>query len=235
MKKTLTGLLLVSLLFVTAGTALASDGNSRGGNSEGKAKLFGNLDLNLGGSKANAEAKADLKMDLHRYWPENGFIYAGTIKSVSGDSFVLTINHSVKNEANGQDVTIKTNADTKIMILGPGNKSAVVSDIKVGATAWVAGKNEGSVNMASWVHVKSQQTGNKKKVTGEVTAKTNTSITIKNNVSGQTTTVPVNDETKVQINGEAKTMADVQMGDKGVIKLKSVLNVMTAKFVHLFR
>lgn len=237
MKKTLAVLSLAALLFVTAGTALATDGNDRRGNSEDKAKLFGNFGLKLGGNRAeaNADAKADLKVDLQRHWPENGFVYAGTVKSVSGDSFVLAVNHSVRNADNGQDVTIKTNAKTKIMVLGPGKKSATVSDIKVGATVWVAGKNDGSVHVASWVHVKSQHNGEKKKVAGEVTAKTDTSITIKNNVSGQATTVPVNDETKVQVNGEAKTMADVQVGDKGVVKLKSVLNVMTAKFVHLFR
>lgn len=235
MKKTLAVLSLAALLFVTAGTALASDGRDRGGrggDSENRVGLFGNL--RLGGDRANAEVKADLKADLRKHWPENGFVYAGTVKSVSGDSFVLTVNHSVRNENNGKDVTIKTNSDTKIMVLGDGKQSGAFTDIKVGTHAWAAGKIDGSTNLASWVHLKGER-AEKKKVAGEVTAKTDTSITIKNNVSGQTTTVPVNDETKVSINGEAKTMADVRVGDKGMVKIKTVLNVMVAKFVHLFR
>jgi hypothetical protein len=238
MKKTLAVLSLVALLFVAGGTALASegkDGNARGGDSDGKIKLFGNVGLKLGGDRVDAEAKADLRMDLRKHWPENGFAYAGTVKSVSGDSFVLTVKRSVKNEDNGKDITIKTNADTKIMILDPGKKSAAMSDIKAGAIVWAAGKIDGSANLASWVHIKSEQSGEKKKIMGEVTAKTDTSITIKNNISGQTTTVPVNDGTKISVNGEAKTMADVQVGDKGVVKFKTVLNVMIARFIHLFR
>lgn len=236
MKKTLAVLCFAVLAFASAGTALAFEGRDRGGNSEGKLELFGDASLRLGEGHASVDTRVDAeaKLELRKHWPENGFVYSGIVKSVSGDSFVMTVDHSVKNENNGKDITIKTNSNTKIMVLGDGKQSGAFADIKVGATVWAAGKIDGSVNTASWVHVKGEK-AQKRKVVGEVTAKTDSSITIKNNVSGQTTTVPVNDDTKVAINGEAKTMADVQVGDKGMVKIKTVLNVAVAKFVHLFR
>jgi hypothetical protein len=225
MRKTL-ALLSVAALLLTATTAFASEGKIKT-DLRLKAGLSDRLDMRL---DASAEAKPRLGERLQKFDRENTFVYAGTVKSVSGDSFVLTAKHGFRNNDDGstQDVTIKTNADTKITMLGA---ASTMASLKAGQTVWTMGKTDASANVASWVHIKAE----KKKIMGEVTAKTDTSITLKNNVSGQTTTVPFNDDTKVSINGEAKTMADVQVGDKGKVKLNVVLDVMVAKFVHLFR
>ncbi len=231
MKKTLAVFALASLLLVSASTALASDGEHRKGDDRGglRAGLMNNFNLELGKPHKIDPDENDREHAIKRL-TQNGFVIAGTVKSVSTNSLVMTITHSHKNKTMlvNTDVTIKTDANTKIMMLG---KTVASSDIKVGMTIWAAGRTENSVNTATWIHVKAE----KMRAMGEVTAKTDTSITIKNNVSGQVTTVPVNEDTNVTINGEAKTMADVQVGDKGFVKFRKVLDNMVAKVVKLFR
>jgi hypothetical protein len=228
MQKTLAAFVLAGLLLVSASTALATDGQNRtGDNLGGRTGLMAKLKLDLGNPENKDE---DHRVDGMHGLAKNGFVIAGTVKSVSTNSMVLTVTHSHKNKdlKEGTDVTVKTDVNTKIMMLG---KAVALTEVKVGMTVWTAGRTDNSVNTAIWIHVKAE----KMRAMGEVTAKTNTSITVKNNVSGQVTTVPVNDDTKVTINGEAKTMADVQVGDKGIVKFKKVLDSVVASVVKLFR
>ena len=73
------------------------------------------------------------------------------------------------------------------------------------------------------------------KAFGEVTAKTDTSITVKNNVTGATTTFTTDADTQVKINGETQTLADVQVGDRGFVKFKTQVSGFLAKMINLFR
>jgi hypothetical protein len=177
----------------------------------------------------NMDKRSDLGVKV-RTWEEGKFVAMGKIKSISGSSFVITVDHFTKQNtsASAKEMTIKTDADTKISMLGDATS---VANLKVGYMVVVKGEKDGLNYMADWVQVK----GERKHVAGEVTAKSSTSITIKNNVTGVSTTVPVNQETKISINGEDKTITDVQVGDKGFVKIKATLNAMVAKMIKLFR
>jgi hypothetical protein len=125
------------------------------------------------------------------------------------------------------EVVVQINSDTKIF---KDKNQTTLDQIVVGEKIVVVGKRDGDSFVAS--HVRSVMP--KAKVFGEVTAKTDSSVTIKNNATGESKTVILNPDTKVSINGEARTAADIQVGDKGFVKLRIVSN-MVAKVLKLFR
>ncbi len=164
-----------------------------------------------------------------RVLEQSQFIVMGTVKSVSGSQFVITLKPVHRRFGNLEgDLTIKTTAETKISMIGD---ATMMTEFSPGALVIVKGERSGSEFVADWVQVK----GERKRIAGEVTAKTDDSVTIKNNVTGVVTTVAIDDNTKVSVNGEAKTFADVQVGDKGFVKIKAVLGSVVAKFMTLFR
>lgn len=186
------------------------------------------------GSDLNARVDAKLSVP-HKFdgehnrdfvYPEkrnsNWFVVMGTVKSSANNVIVVDSDKSTT------DVTVKTDADTKFKMHG---KEIVFADIKAGQRVVVMGEKDSTTWTANWVHVKAER----KMVFGQVTAKTDTSVTFKNNTTGNTVTVPVTDETMVKINGETKTAADIQVGDSGFVKIKAVLDTMVTKFIHLFR
>jgi hypothetical protein len=213
MKKTV-ALLSLAAFMLSAGVASA---NAEGKNERARVR-----------QNVRAEVKTNFRKLLN-FDRQNVFMVSGKIKSLGSNSLVITVDHSNKrDELAGKDVTVKTDSDTKYGMEG---KSIAFTDLKVGFPVMVMGKKNDSDYVASRVHVKVE----KKMLFGEVTAKTSNTVTIKNNVTGTTTTVPVDSNTKVNINGETKTLADVQVGDRGMVKVKTVLTTMVTKFLNLFR
>jgi hypothetical protein len=216
--------LSLAAVMLSANVAVANSGS--GGDEHARGGVMTKLKLH---------GQSELKI---KDWDHDTFVVMGTVKSIAGSKFTIAVDHMAPFHRKGapasnqpSELTITTDSDTKISALGD---STTAASLQVGYRVVVKGEKSNTDYVADWVQIKAEK-AEKKKIMGEVTAKTNTSITIKNNVSGEVTTVPVNDETKVAINGEAKTMADVQVGDKGRVKVKTVLGVVVAKFVNLFR
>ncbi|HYC79395.1 MAG TPA: DUF5666 domain-containing protein [Candidatus Binatia bacterium] len=213
MKKFVALLSLVAFM-LTAGVASADKGG----------------EPNRGKASEDRGSRAQLQKWFKK-WDDEKFALNGKIKSISGTTFVVTLTHTKKNEtATTTDVTVKTDSETKFRMLG--ETPITMADLKVGYLVDVKGKRNGASEfMADKVTVRAE----KKMLFGEVVNKTSTTVTLKNSVTGTTTTVPVDSSTVVKINGETKTAADIQVGDKGMVKTKSVLQTMVTKFINLFR
>lgn len=220
MKKTI-AILSLSALMLVSGTAFAKD-NSNDNDGRG-------WGLGLGLMHNEHHAERSERKDMHANLGENMFVLVGEIKSISSSSFVVSVQRSsMNNDLNGKDITVKTDSETNFKIE---KNDSEFSDLVVGQTVMVKGEKSDSTYTADWVKVH----GKKKMSFGEVTATADGSVTIKNNTTGEVTTIPVNDDTKVMINGEVKTTDDIKVGDKGMFKLKALLNDFVAKFVVLFR
>src|SRR5690606_3310748 len=126
-------------------------------------------------------------------------------------------------------LVITFNADTKYR---SGRDNMTLADIAIGAKVMASGQLQNSVYTAAMVHVMPVR---QPKVMGEITAVTDTSVTVKNNITGEEKMVALEPDTKVKINGEVATAADIEVGDKGWVKLKNNVNVVVAKFISLFR
>lgn len=156
----------------------------------------------------------------------------GTVASATSSSVVLNAKggkHLPDLAVNGQ-VTVVISGDTKIM----GNDETVLTwaDLKAGDKVVVSGSIDGSVLAAKRIRDVSQP---KVKASGEITAISGNFVTITNGLTGVSQTVTTNDDTKVMINGESKTVADIQVGDSGWVKFKNEAGVLIAKFFNLFR
>ena len=244
-KKIFAALLIASFVF-SAGPVLAKEGKGRGSDDDrrersDKQEREGLLRANLFGfAKANKE----------------NFVVIGTLKTKGTNSITVTLKAGQKLGLANQDLLIGVNSDTKYDLIGDVDTFA---GLVVGSTVKVTGKMEITVqnslgadvnNLTTSVKLTASEVKNvaadnaqkevkKQKAVGEITAKTDTSITIKNNVTGETKTITTTPETKVQINGETKTAADIKVGDKGWVKFKTTVSnsvsTMVAKFVNLFR
>ncbi|HYE22151.1 MAG TPA: DUF5666 domain-containing protein [Verrucomicrobiae bacterium] len=205
--------------------------------------------------KLEAKAKADAKLkallhddDLSEDDFDAYFVLQGKVKAKTADS--LTLNAARLNGIKGRfelegekqnrkdlkdrffaeaGVVVKIHSQTKIT--GNNGQATTLAAINVGDMVKAMGFIDNNVLKAEVINVSTPS----QKVYGEVTAKTGTSVTIKNNATGETKTVTVNPETKVSINGEVKTAADIQVGDKGIVKFKAMLDTLVAKVVQLFR
>jgi hypothetical protein len=121
---------------------------------------------------------------------------AGEVTAVSSSSLTLKLR-------DGSSKTITLNGNTKYFI---GPRAAAQADVKVGANVVVAGTISGDAFTALTVTVRPQV------ATGEVTAKTADSITLKGR-DGSTTTVKVDANTQYRIIGKDNaTLADVTVG-----------------------
>jgi hypothetical protein len=211
MKKLISTLMLSLALVSVAAPALANDGKDHKGL---------NLKTQIGG--------------MFRSWKgAEKFGLVGTVTAISGSN--LTINVETRahlKDFTGTTAVIVTNASTKFATANK-NTTVTFADIKVGDRIVAAGKLDGTTLTA----VKVWEMGvPAKKSYGKVTAVTDTAITIQNNTTGTTQTFTVDGDTKVAINGETKTISDVQVGDVGVVKSQSKGNVsLWAKFLNLFR
>jgi len=161
---------------------------------------------------------------------QNRFMVKGTVASVGTGSLVVTATKSenVPNMTNNQ-ATVVVNASTKIT--GDKNDNFTLSNIMAGDQVIVHGTVTGTTLTATNINLKSV----KKVAYGKVTAKTDTSVTITNTVTGTSQTVPVSTDTKVTINGETKTATDIAVGDSGWVKFKTRAGVIVTKIINLFR
>jgi hypothetical protein len=170
---------------------------------------------------------------------QNQFVVTGSVDSIVTNGFIVKVNGAahVSNITNGK-VTIKVDTNTKFV--GTTNASSIDA-ASVGKNVLVMGNLTGSDLLATNVKIlsaKDDENKNelkKQKAMGSVTAKTDTSITIKNAVTGDTKTITTDANTSVKINGETKALADVQVGDRGWVKFKTVGTTLIAKIVNLFR
>lgn len=161
---------------------------------------------------------------------ENKFVIEGTVNAVGTTSLTVDIRGGAHIKNVSDPAVVAVDADTKIT--RSGKTTISLAGIKVGDRVVVKGEiGENSALTADHVMVEAP----KPVVFGTVTTKTDTSITVKNSVTGTEKVLTVNPDTKVSINGEAKTAADVQIGDKGVVKFKAVLDTFVATMMRLFR
>jgi hypothetical protein len=177
-----------------------------------------------------------LHLGILKHFDQNRFVLIGTIASVGSNSVTVNVQNSVNaNVTNGQG-TVATNSSTKVTAKGDEDNNLTLASLKAGDRVVVSGSVSGSVLTAIRIRV----FGNKKneqpnKAFGSVTAKTADSITVTNSLTGVSQTFMTNGDTKVNINGEVKTLADVQVGDRGWVKFKTEVSALIAKFIALFR
>jgi hypothetical protein len=211
MKKYIIALSIAALALTSAAPALAhSNGDNKGKNGFGNFFKFGH--------------KIDNRLDASK------FILTGTIASKTATSVSVTVQTSahVANVTNNI-ATVNVASDTKIT--AEKNETITLANLNVGDQVSVGGSISGAALNATNIHV----TYPVKKAFGKVTAKTATTVTLQNSITGTTQTVTVNPDTKISINGETKAITDVAVGDSGWVKFKVKTGVMIAKMVHLFR
>jgi hypothetical protein len=218
MKKTLIALALVGLF--AAAPALANNGNGND-NNRGRGGVF---------------YRADRPKDDSR------FVVTGTVNVVNASSVEINATqnkggffgwfHWGKNKSNNSGltgaVTINTNSDTKIT---QDKDTIALNQIAKNDIIVVTGtKTDDDTLLASAIRIQTRGA-----IAGQVTAKTDNSVTIKNNVTGETKTVATDDDSKISINGEEKAVADIEVGDRGFVKFKKTVDGLVAKFIGLFR
>jgi hypothetical protein len=221
MKKTYAVLSVAAIaLSLTATPALAKGHGHDDNNGKHLGDVFGRFDSLI--KKSDDDKGHGLASDQ--------FVLTGTVGSATTGSIVITVKGSVNVPTLTNNLaTVNVDANTKYF--ADKNQTVTLTDVKAGQQIVVSGTVSGSTLTAKNVRIIFP----KGKVYGEVTAKTDTSITIKNNVTGTTQTFTTDANTKVNIDGEAKTQTDVKVGDKGFVKFKTTLSGMVAKVINLFR
>lgn len=220
MKKLLSAVAIFALV-AGVNVAEASDGNGKHkGNDRDKVRI-----------QANGDVKARFgnwfKWD-HDNNRNDKFVAVGTVTAKTASTLTLDVQADNREEI-GDSLIVTLNGDTKYR---NGKDNTALADIAIGAKVVASGKLENSVYTASSVHV---MPAKQPKVMGQVTAVTDTSVTVKNNVTGEEKVVALEPDTKVVVNGEVATAADIEVGDKGWIKLKANVSAAVAKVVSLFR
>lgn len=218
MKKSIIAL-FVAALMLTATPALAK-GNNHGENGRHLGKVFTKIE----------DRMQKLGNKLDKLVPSDQFVLTGTVGSTTSGSVVVTVKNGVHLPTLTNNIAT-VNVDSNTKITGEKNQTVTLADIKAGQQLVVQGTVSGSLLTAKNVHLLFPVG----KAFGEVTAKTDTSITIKNNVTGTTQTFTTNGDTKVTINGDSKALADLNVGDRGIVKFKSNLLGTVARIVNLFR
>lgn len=165
------------------------------------------------------------------------FVVLGTVSSLGDTSFVMSVDRGVN--ASGS-ITVVVNGDTKIGNMNHEEDNLAFANLSVGAKVLVKGEVSDNTFTAQNVKIIDpaavQAKLDKKQIAvGSVTAKTDTSLTIKNSLTGVEKTIVFDPETEVKINNELKAVADIQVGDKGWVKFKTDVNVFVAKVIKLFR
>ena len=160
----------------------------------------------------------------------NQFLVSGTIATVGTNSFTVNVKYSanVANITNGV-VTVTTDANTKE------NQT-----LAVGQNVVATGSVSSSDLLASKVQVMGANPAPKPKpkknvAVGKVTATTANSVTITNTLTNTSQTIPTDPNTQVKIDGQAKTVSDINVGDSGWIRFKTEGANLIAKIIHLFR
>ena len=222
MKKYVSILTIAAFALMVATPALAHDkdnNSNRGGELRGKAR-----------AEVRANTKSSLIDKLKIRFGEDKFVIGGTVTAVSSASISVNVSAGAHVDSWINKVAIVAiDADTDFHIKN--SKNAEASGIKVGDKVLIKGEiKDGTTFEANDIHVI-----NRDKAMGTVTATTDTSVTIKNSVTGVEKTVAIDPETEIKINGETQAAADIQVGDKGWVKFKTKVDVTVAKIINLFR
>jgi len=158
------------------------------------------------------------ELGLKRHQSSDKFMTIGTIVSTTSSGLTLKVETSahLKNIANGQvNIVVSNNAEFKV-----GDRVAV----------------SGTVNGVTLTAVKIHRLGTPaNKAYGKVTAKSDSSISVQNTVTGAVLTFNIDGSSKITINGEAKTLADVNVGDAGKVKYTNSNGSLWARILSLFR
>ena len=220
MKKIISSIIL-SALVLTAAPAFANDDHD---NDTDKDQV--RASLNLRGRLGGVFHKE------RKHIPADRFTIVGTVTAVSAANVTLTVERAVNASAftEGESAIVNVNSDTKFF--AHKDNSVTLADIQVGDRIVASGKLAASVYTATHVWDLGIPA---KKTYGKVTAKTDTSVTILNNATGTSQTFTVDGDSKIAINGEAKTIADINVGDAGVVKSKAKGDSLWAKIIRLFR
>ena len=207
--------------------SLATPVFAKNGNSDKNEKNNRSFRVNEIFSKFKGEFKGKVE---NKNFDASQFLLSGTVGSTTSGSIVVNVKGSIHVPTLTNNLaTVNVDANTKYT--AEKNQTVTLADVKAGQQIVVKGTVSGTTLTAQMVHIMLP----KGKAYGEVTAKTATSITVKNSVTGTTQTFTTDPDTNVKINGETKTTADVQVGDKGFVKFKTKISGMFAKVVNLFR
>lgn len=168
----------------------------------------------------------------------NQFLVIGSIDSTTTNSLLVkeTAVLHVPTVTNGM-VVIKT--DSKTVVTNEG-KTAAMTDLKKDVNVVIMGTVSGSDLTASNIRIvktveKLKDHEKDNVVAGKVNANTNGTVTITNGLTSVAKTITTDANTKVVIDGQVKTVADIQVGDSGWVKFKTVGTTLVAKVFHLFR
>jgi len=221
MKKVISSIVLGAMVLTATPAFANNQGNDDDGDKD-RVKASVNFRARLGNIFNRQE----------RGVPADRFSIVGTVTATAAESITLTVEETVHANAlvKGQSATVQVNTDTKFFARREG--PVTFADIKAGDRVVASGKLSDSLYAATHVWDLGILA---KKAYGKVTAKTGTSVTIQNNQTGRSQTFTVDGDTKVAINGEAKTIADINVGDAGMVKFKSLGASLWAKIVTLFR
>lgn len=195
-----------------------------------------NLALAHGGSGKSHDDDMDDMMDRRgRMIQAFGFddedeeelMIMGTLSAKTDDTLTVALIKPALVDGTAS-LTVAMDEDTEV--IGPGTQNNI-ANVAVGSSIMVRIEREDGEWVAEKIHLRAKG----QVVFGEVTAKTDNSVTLKNNVTGETKTVLINPDTQIKINGEAKTAADIQVGDRGFAKLRLIADQLIAKVIRLFR
>ncbi|MDP3741588.1 MAG: DUF5666 domain-containing protein [bacterium] len=224
MKKAI-AMLSLAALALTATTTFADTESKDHGNAALRVRADGMFDhgLHLGWLKHDKHLD-DLK-DVN----STHFVVTGTVASTTSGSITVNVKKQINATVDNSQATVNVTSDTKIT--REKDQSMALADLKAGDQLVITGNVSGTTMTASRIHLIAVRG----KAYGQVTATTSNSITIKNAVTGVSSTFTTSADTKVSVNGESQTTADIQVGDKGFVKFKSEVSGLFAKFIALFR
>lgn len=218
--KKLISILSIAALALTTSVALAHNDNNDDDNGN-KARVEGSVEAN-----EHFNFPANIRLGLEK------FVAVGSVAARGSSSLTLNVQAGahLNNVSNGQ-VTVATNVETQTSgSVDVGDKVIVRGEIVANGSL-----EADSVRVIGEGNGNAEVKAKKQVVFGEVTAVTDSSVTLKNNVTGEVKTFATNEDTGVKVNGESKTTADIQVGDRGMIKFKAMLDTFVAAMIRLFR
>ena len=164
----------------------------------------------------------------------NNFVLTGTVVSISGVNVVVNADATVHipNIVNGQ-VTVVTDGNT--VIKDKHDNTLTVGQLVAGDRVSIEGTVSGSTLTAVKIHDAGPPPAKPATTSGKVTVVSATSLTLVNAISGTTQVFVLDANTKVMIDGVSKTVADIAIGDAGMVKSKANGSVFTATMLNLFR
>lgn len=213
MKKILAVLSLAAVALAAAPALASAHGGDEG---KGLGKFFGGVFQHFG----------------HKV-PANTFAISGTVVSTGTNSLVLNVQASanIPSLVNSQ-TTVAVEAGTKVT--GP-KTTLTLADVKAGDRVEVNGSVSGTTLTAANIKDLGPVPPSPVTTSGKITAVSATSVTIANGLTGASQVFTLDGNSKVTIDGQNKAVADIHVGDAGMIKAKTDSAVFTAKMITLFR